>query len=583
MKKLSNKSIDKLTSKILKENLEEKANKLVSKIQNLQELGGMEDEHDIFGEMTPEQLEFIGKLNDDELRTFLAQKRRGAEEEDEEEENERWNPPSPDEEEYDEEEYDEEERWNPPSLDEEEIDEGFDDESMKDFRMGKDYDRREFKRNVPLGKVDYSDITHKRSGITPEKYVSDEMMDALLKALKRKNREEEQGDDFEDELTEGDGETCECGGMMKEGECSECGYKMNENLYEIEIDDIENEFDYIEGDKGHSFKDESAQRNMCEKLSPEELADRKSCSGYANRKKSGEMTEKLHGGQRKLDRNKNNRIDSEDFKMLRSMRNKKTETKEGKKFPDLSGDGKVTRKDILMGRGVKLKGKKSVKESLQLSEEEIIDLIENIVLEDKKLKSIGKVKGLDVYNKAHKGSGKENEDYLKSVTKKMKDYLKDGSKGDFEMNPKHFPKGNGALGKMKDAKKYNMSDDGNEFIDTYMRPGMENLSYDEIHPEEEWMKDTIEGSSKTGNNPKWANAEETELNKKINKKRKENKLAKVKQAAYRKSKQPITDGAGDSSGDGLDIKLESTGKQEKMLNEEFERMKGLISYDRKTQ
>ena len=24
----------------------------------------------------------------------------------------------------------------------------------------------------------------------------------------------------------------------------------------------------------------------------------------------------------------------------------------GKKFPDLSGDGKVTKKDILMGRGV---------------------------------------------------------------------------------------------------------------------------------------------------------------------------------------------------------------------------------------
>jgi hypothetical protein len=84
MKKLSNKSIDKLTSKILKETLEEKADNLVSKIQNLQELGGMEDEHDIFGEMTPEQLDFIGKLNDDELRTFLAQKRKGAEESDDE-------------------------------------------------------------------------------------------------------------------------------------------------------------------------------------------------------------------------------------------------------------------------------------------------------------------------------------------------------------------------------------------------------------------------------------------------------------------------------------------------------------------
>jgi hypothetical protein len=573
MKKLSNKSIDKLTSKILKETLEEKANNLVSKIQNLQELGGMEDEHDIFGEMTPEQLDFIGKLNDDELRAFLAQKRRGDDEEE-------------DELEYGDTEGDSDEfsGYKGDKDYEEELEEGFDDESIKDFRMGKDYDSEEFKHNIPLGKVDYSDITHKRSGITPEKYVGDEMMDALLKALKRRNRKEE-GDDLQDEFTEGEGETCEqCGakGIM-ESECNECGYKMNENLYEIEVDDIENEFDYIEEPKGYSFKDESAQRDMCEKLSPKELDDRPSCSSYNNRKKFGEMTEKLHGSQRKLDRNKNNKIDSEDFKMLRSMKHKKTETKEGKKFPDLSGDGKVTRKDVLMGRGVKLKGEKSVKESIQLSEEEIIDLIENIVLEDKKLKSMGKVRGLDVYNKAHKGSGKENEDYLKSVTKKMKDYLKDGSKGDFEMNPKHFPKGNGTLGKMKDAKKYNMSDDGQEFIQTYMSPGMENLNYDEIHPEEDWMKDTIEGSSRTGNNPKWANAEETEVNKKMNKKRKENKLAKVKQAAYRKSKQPITDGTGDSSGDGLDIKLESVTKQEKIMNEEFERMKGLISYDRKTQ
>jgi hypothetical protein len=56
-----------------------------------------------------------------------------------------------------------------------------------------------------------------------------------------------------------------------------------------------------------------------------------------------------------------------------------------------------------------------------------------------------------------------------------------------------------------------MSDDGKEFLDDFMRPGMENLDYDEIHPNEDWMEGNIEGSSKTGNNPKWANAEETEL------------------------------------------------------------------------
>jgi hypothetical protein len=118
-----------------------------------------------------------------------------------------------------------------------------------------------------------------------------------------------------------------------------------------------------------------------------------------------------------------------------------------------------------------------------------------------------------------------------------------------------------------------------------MRPGMENLDYDEIQPNEDWMKDTIEGSARTGNNPEWANAEETDLGKKINKKRKENKYAKAKRAAYNKSPQPVvSDKPGQESGKGLDIKLESTEpKTSVKLNEEFEKMKSLISYDRKTQ
>jgi hypothetical protein len=234
-----------------------------------------------------------------------------------------------------------------------------------------------------------------------------------------------------------------------------------------------------------------------------------------------------------------------------------------------------------MGRGVKLK------ESLKLSESEMIDLIEKIVLEDKvksNIKNLTEPKGLTTYKRAFKGSGKENDDYIKSVAKKMKEYLKDGSKGDYETNPKHFPKGNGQLEKMKKMA-YEVSKDGEEFLDGYMRPGMENLDYDEMHPNEDWMKDNIEGSSRTGNNPEWANAEETELGAKLNKKRKENKYAKAKRAAYNKSPQPvISDKPGQESGKGLDIKVESTeSKTDKKLNEEFEKMKSLISYDRKTQ
>ena len=165
----------------------------------------------------------------------------------------------------------------------------------------------------------------------------------------------------------------------------------------------------------------------------------------------------------------------------------------------------------------------------------------------------------------------------------MKDYLKDGSKGSYEENPKHFPKGNGQLEKMN-TNKYTMSDDGKDFLDDYMRPGMENLVPDEIEYNVDWTSDNIKGSSRTGNNPKWANAEETELGEKLVKKMKDKKYHNAKMAAYRKSKQPVTDGTGENSGSGVNIKLESSEKRkENVLYEEFSKMKNLISYDRKTQ
>ena len=69
------------------------------------------------------------------------------------------------------------------------------------------------------------------------------------------------------------------------------------------------------------------------------------------------ISEALKGKQKKLDKNKNNKFDSEDFKMLRGEK-KDDDSMDEKSFPDLSGDGKVTMKDILMGRGVIKKGKK---------------------------------------------------------------------------------------------------------------------------------------------------------------------------------------------------------------------------------
>jgi hypothetical protein len=301
--------------------------------------------------------------------------------------------------------------------------------------------------------------------------------------------------------------------------------------------------------------------------------------------KTEEVMEKLYGKQTKLDKNKNGKIDREDFKMLRKKKHvEETEHMEGETC-EQCGVG-----EMVEGECTECGEKKEtmyeveidgVNESVTLSEDELITLIEEVVKkESDNIKKGTPPNGLAKHQRVHKENGKEGDEYMKSLSKKMKDYTKDGSKGEFDMNPKKFPKGNGELEKMK-AKKYTMSDEGKDFIDDYMRPGMENLVPDEIEYDEQWVSDNIKGSSKTGNNPKWANAEETELGDKLTKKMKDQKYRKAKLTAYRKSKQPITDGTGENSGHSIGIKLES--KENKQLNEEFDRMKTLITYDRRTQ
>jgi hypothetical protein len=368
-----------------------------------------------------------------------------------------------------------------------------------------------------------------------------------------------------DEEYMNESECSECGGMMSEGECSECGYKM-EGL--------------------HEDSDPSSQKCKYHKenFGPDDERTIRFCG-----KEKSEMTERLQGRQKQLDRNKNNRIDSEDFKLLR--KSNKKETKEGKKFPDLSGDGKVTRKDVLMGRGVKLNGKnkKSTNESVKLTEEEMIDLIERIVNEEKdNIKKQSSHPGTSTTKRNVDKSKKENDDYIKSVTKKMKDYLKDASKGDFSFEPKIFPKGNGELAKM-DKKTYKATKEVDEYIENFSSAGLENLVFDEIHPNEEKMDEYMEGSSKAGNNPKWANAVETDVNKKRNKIRKNNLLGILKKKeGYNRQAQPVYnyDKNSEKEKDVARIfqALESTEeKKEKLIKEDIDKMNKMLGYNKKTQ
>lgn len=382
------------------------------------------------------------------------------------------------------------------------------------------------------------------------------------------------------------------------------------------------------------------------------------------------MNESLKGRQRRLDKNKNNKIDAEDFKLLRKgekdikkMNNlskrhgmEEQETEEGNAFSGALDNAKKSGEDSFEVNGKKyqvkeekkfiqkaekeiekkgtkgdfakhcggtvtksciekalksgdpklvkqanfaknIKGYKGAehKESVRMNESDLVNLIEKIILEQKStnvkdvaeknnLKTIGSAPGLEKYKQVHKKDGKENEDNLKAVAQKMKDYLKDGSKGEYTTNPKIFPKGNGELAKMS-KKAYVPSGAVEDYIDNFTAAALENLDYDGIEPNEEWVTNNIEGSSLTGNNPDWANTGESDVNKKRNKIRKDNLLGKLKRKAYNKAPQPvINDKAGDDKGSDIMTKLESVNdKKTKQINEEFDRMKSLMGYNQKTQ
>jgi hypothetical protein len=399
-------------------------------------------------------------------------------------------------------------------------------------------------------------------------------------------------------------EVCEqCGSNMNEGECMECGYNMmEEGIYDVEDINNKDEFDYVQEEEDIETETNMENEESCkyhmDKFGPDDDRTKQFCGDS--------MNEGLKGRQKKLDKNKNNKIDAEDFEMLRkgsksikkinkiSARHgmEEQETEEGNAFSGALSDAKKNGKDSFEVDGKKY----PVKESVRMNERELINLIEKIVLEQKStnvkdpaeknnLKTIGSAPGLEKYKQVHKKDGKENEDNIKAVAQKMKDYLKDGSKAEYDTNPKIFPKGNGELAKMS-KKAYVPSGAVEDYIDNFTAAALENLDYDGIEPNEEWVTKNIEGSSLTGNNPDWANTGESDVNKKRNKIRKDNLLGKLKRKAYNKAPQPIvTDKSGEDKGSDIMNKLDESinDKKAKQINEEFNRMKSLIGYNQKTQ
>jgi len=358
----------------------------------------------------------------------------------------------------------------------------------------------------------------------------------------------------------------ECGsGKMYEGMCEECGYSEGEVKENTEKGMCEecgsgkmyegmcSECGYSEGEVKEGKNLSKGQKYIARQAKPYDKIDGEDFKKLRSNK--SEVKERLYGRQSRIDANKNNKIDSEDFKMLRRKRT----------------DESVTYKLVL---------DESTNEVFYFKENEVINIIENIVLEEKKKKTS---KIPNVTKDSQNKSKKENDDYLESVVKKMKDYLKAGSKGNYETNPKHFPKGNGELEKMEKMA-YMPSNSVEEYIDNFTAAGLENLDYDEIHPNEDWVNDLLVGSSRTGNNPEWGNAVETPANTKRNKIRKDNLLAKLKRKAYNKSPQPVVnDNAGNQKDKASKIMMKLESKEEKLVLEDIKKIKNLLSYGKKTQ
>jgi hypothetical protein len=315
-----------------------------------------------------------------------------------------------------------------------------------------------------------------------------------------------------------------------------------------------------------------------------------------------ELDERLYGKQRRIDRNKNGRLDSEDFKMLRNKKTRKN-IEEFNNYESEQEEG--TLYEIQIERPNKFNQNKMVKESALFTESEVIEMVERIINEENKKFNAGRQpKGYTEYERVHKKDKKEEEDYFKLLAKKMKDYLKDSTKGEYKENPTNFPESNYTLDKNAKAKKYTPSEAVDDYLDAFSYPGMTNLVYDEIKPNDEWIENNLKGSSKTGNaqvdkdGKALGNVVPSKTGEKFYKNYKDNLYGQEQQnASYKRQPQPVDQAGEETERGSLKSKRGKktaqsvlnkvdegfNNKESQKLTEEFDRMKLLMGYTDKTQ
>lgn len=283
---------------------------------------------------------------------------------------------------------------------------------------------------------------------------------------------------------------------------------------------------------------------------------------------SKQMEEELVGGQKKLDKNHNGKIDGQDFKILKGQKSDTTEEEEECEecwnSEMKEGTCEKCGKELCECGGMMNESKKK---TLRLKESELVALIGRMVNES--------IPGLDAAKKAHVESGKENKQNLSDIEKKISNSMSfDGND-----NPE-FPK---AIGKGEKVARHNTKEQDEEVAKNFA--GLQNLDYD-IEPSQQFkdrLKKSIEGHTTTGNAPstekpsikpsngaeKGKDAEEksgntikTDTPKKLEKQAADRKVDKDNRELYPKQPIPV---------------------KSKSINEEVEKMKKMFNYNEKTQ
>jgi hypothetical protein len=286
--------------------------------------------------------------------------------------------------------------------------------------------------------------------------------------------------------------------------------------------------------------------------------------------KEFDVEEELIGGQKKLDKNDNGKIDGEDFKILKGQ---KQDTKEEEEECDECGSGYMEEEINEMSQtcnecggmmneegmctecsGTMMESKKKV---LRLTESQLVELIGKMVNE-------AAVPGLETQKKVRSASGSQNDANLNDVKKKIKNQLEipGGS------NPE-FPESN------KKGEKVVVNNDENEdeFVSNFRGGTLLDLDYDS-EPSEEFkarLKKSLDGDATMGNSHDAGNVIPTNTGKKLADRAKKKEEEQEKSPMYKKDPAPTKE------------VNESEVLITNLINEDIEKMKKILGYNKKTQ